>query len=125
MLAELPRQPGNSWLHSSLALAYAFLGDKEQALHHARRATEIRPESRDVIYGTGNAVGYASVLAWVGEKDRAIAEVARLLRIPYGVNVRAARNGAGNHWGGSLKPLLDDPRFQALLADPANNAPLF
>ncbi|HEX7630627.1 MAG TPA: hypothetical protein VF388_00725, partial [Lacunisphaera sp.] len=59
------------------------------------------------------------VLAWSGDKDTALAELARLLRTPRGANVHQLR--AGIFW----QPLRGDPRFEALLNDPKNNQPLF
>jgi serine/threonine-protein kinase len=59
------------------------------------------------------------ILAWVGEKDEAIAEYSRLLHVPYGANVNLSRVDPG--W----LPIRDDPRFKALLADPKNNEPLY
>ena len=71
--------------------------------------------------GARNAGLCASALAYVGEKDRALAEFERLLRVPFGTNAVLDRG----IWNGSWKPLRDDPRFQALINDPKNNAPLF
>lgn len=126
MEAERPRQPANSWLFAWMGLAQALLGQKDAAIANARHAMEILPESRDAVYGVENAAILASVYAWVGEKDLALAEFARLLKIPRGTNVFAAKRGSGTaSVPVSFKPLWDDPRFQALLADPANNQPLF
>lgn len=61
----------------------------------------------------------AQVCAVVGEKDRAIAELTELLRIPSQVNIHELK----------VMPvyfnLRGDPRFEALVNDPKNNAPLF
>ncbi len=66
------------------------------------------------------AFGYASVLAWAGEKDKAVAELARLFKLPaVGMNVHVLRHNP------TWKPLQGYPPFEALLADPKNNAPLF
>jgi hypothetical protein len=60
------------------------------------------------------------VYVLIGDKDQAIAEYARLLRLPYsGLNVHAMRRDP------PFAPLRSDVRFQALLGDPKNNAPLF
>jgi hypothetical protein len=64
------------------------------------------------------------VLAQLGEKDRALAEIARLLKVPFsGVNVHTARDGIW--FGNCFRALRGDPRFEALLNDPANNQPQF
>ncbi|HZZ19686.1 MAG TPA: hypothetical protein VFE25_09965 [Opitutaceae bacterium] len=56
-------------------------------------------------------------LAYAGEKDRAIAEVERLLMVPWGLNVYQV--------SAELRPLHDMPKFKQLLDDPKNNAPLY
>jgi TolB-like protein/predicted Zn-dependent protease len=126
MRAVLQNQPDNSWLHGWLALAYAMTGDKAQAVAHAERSVSVLPESQDAVFGAENSLLAAAALAWVGEKDRALAEFARSLRIPHGAKVVDARNGfTGVATQCSWQPLQDDPRFQALLNDPKNNEPLF
>jgi hypothetical protein len=79
---------------------------------------DLLPESRDAVDGPGWSVNHAVCLAWLGEKDRALAELARLLRTPWGENIYLAKFGA--HWF----PVRGDPRFEALVNDPKNNAPL-
>jgi hypothetical protein len=94
------------------------MGDKAEALRCAQTAKDLIPEAKDTVSGTPLSLSYAQVLAWVGEKDRAIAELARLLRTPYGENIHSAKVNPG--W----LPLHGDPRFEALVNDPKNNAPL-
>ncbi len=122
MKTELELQPDNVTLWSALAVAHALLGEKDDALRCAQKAVDLLPESRDALDGPGTAVVRASVLARVGEKDQALAEFARLLQVGFGANVYMARG----IWGfTSFQPLKGDPRFEALLKDPKNNAPLF
>ena len=60
----------------------------------------------------------AAVYAWTRDKDCARAELTRLVDVPSGVNrVHDLRVDAA--------PLRGDPRFEAPLNDPKNNAPLF
>ena len=116
--ADLEQQPDNSTIWSQLALLQAVLGENEQALTSANKAVKLVPESADSIVGSGNSCTRAQVLAWTGDKEGALAELARLLRTPYGANVHSARVDLG--W----LPLQGDPRFEALLNNPTNNAPL-
>jgi TolB-like protein/cytochrome c-type biogenesis protein CcmH/NrfG len=123
MKTERERQPSNATLWSALAMAQAIMGAKDEAMRCGQRAVELLPESRDALDGPATALLFASVLARVGEKDRALAELDRLLHAPFGANVYQARHGIFG-WV-SFQPLHGDPRFEALLNDPKNNAPLF
>jgi TolB-like protein/Tfp pilus assembly protein PilF len=115
--AELEQKPSaNAW--SGLAGAYVLVGNREEALRCARRAMELVPESNDAVAGPGFSLNHASVQAWLGDKDAALAELARLLRTPYGENIHQAKHGL--NW----LPLRGDPRFEALVNDPKNNAPM-
>jgi tetratricopeptide (TPR) repeat protein len=113
--AERERQPDNSIVWSDLALAHALLGHRAEALDCAKKSAELLPESRDALDGPGNSLICATALAYLGEKDQAIAEFKRLFGVPFGSNVYTLRT--------HVRPLQDDPRFRALLDDPANNAP--
>ncbi len=116
--AELARKPSEStWV--TLSTLHIILGNKAEALRCAQAAKDLVPESGDAIAGPPLSLNYAQALAWCGEKDRALAELARLLRTPFGENIHGARLSLG--WF----PLRGDPRFQALVNDPKNNQPLF
>jgi TolB-like protein/class 3 adenylate cyclase/Flp pilus assembly protein TadD len=116
--ALLEKQPSNGALWASLAFLYAIEGEKEPALRCARKAVELMPESSDAVTGPIYSMIYGEVLAWTGDKEGALAALARSLRTPYGANVYEARGDPG--W----LPLRGDPRFEALLNDPKNNAPM-
>ncbi len=116
--AELARKPSATF-YSALSGIQAFNGQKEEALASAKRAMDMVPESNDAVVGPGLAANYAGIRAWFGDKDYALAEFRRLLRTPYGENIYSARHS------GNWVTLWDDPRFQALVNDPKNNAPLF
>ena len=76
-------------------------------------------DTRDALDGVTYAAFRAFTYDWVGEKEKALAEYARLLKAPSTVllNVHEMKR--------SYSTLHGDPRFQALLDDPQNNAPLF
>ncbi len=121
MQALLGEQPLNAQLWAALSFAHGLLGHHREAVECGTKARELLPESRDAMSGAAISALCASALAYVGEKDQALAEFERLLRVPFGTNAILDRG----IWSGSWKPLRDDPRFQKLLNDPKNNAPLF
>ncbi|MSU50994.1 MAG: TIR domain-containing protein [Opitutus sp.] len=117
---RLEEEPTNPYRWSAVAECEAILGNREEALRCARKAVELSLESIDAENGPGFSASLAFVYAWTGDKDRAIAEYARLLSVPFSrLNVHEMRRNPRYH------PLQDDPRFDALLNDPKNNAPLF
>jgi Flp pilus assembly protein TadD len=114
----LETQPTNAGLWASLGGVHALLGERDEALRCARKAMELVPESRDALSGPTYRQNYGSCLAWLGDKDAALAELERLLHTPWGENVYLAKHGL------TWFPLRGHPRFEALVNDPKNNAPL-
>lgn len=116
---RLAREPRSVRLWAFLSGMEVMLGHKEAALHCAEKSVELLPESRDALDGVTYAAFRAQVYDLVGEKEKALAEYTRLFRTPCTVflNVHEYKRG--------YSTLRDDPRFQALLNDPASNAPLF
>jgi TolB-like protein/Flp pilus assembly protein TadD len=118
--ARLEQEPLNQTLWFNLAMMQALLGQKEDAVKSARRVLELVPEASDANSGATYSYNLALVYAWTGDKDRAIAEIARLLQVVHGTpGVHVMRTSVATF------PLHGDPRFEALLNDPKNNAPLF
>jgi tetratricopeptide (TPR) repeat protein len=115
---RLEREPTNSRLWQDLAWMELVLGHNDEALRCARKGVELTPESEDADLGAVRSMNLALVYAWTGDKERAIAELARLLRIPSYANTELRE-------GILAVPLRGDPRFEALLSDPKNDAPLF
>ncbi len=117
--AKLEREPNSVRLWSFLAGMEVILGRNEEALRCVERSVALMPESRDALDGVSYAAFRAFIYDWSGEKEKALAEYARLLRLPSTVflNVHEMKRG--------YSTLHGDPRFKALLDDPQNNAPLF
>jgi TolB-like protein/Tfp pilus assembly protein PilF len=101
-------QPDNSRTAFLLSRVYAGLGRKEEALEQAERAVRLLPSSRDALEGSRREINLALVEAQVGEHDRAIAAVQRLLTVPSGLTPELLRIDP------SWDSLRDDPRFQKL-----------
>ncbi len=125
MKAQAVREPDNSLLQAWLGQGYALLGEKELALGCAQRSLDLMPESKDSVFAVNNLILAGAVWARVGDKERALATFARCLQMPGGEHVSSARCGVSEAPNDiSWRPIMNDPRYQALLADPKNNAPL-
>jgi TolB-like protein/Flp pilus assembly protein TadD len=89
-----------------LALAYAGLGEKEQALEQAQQA--VRDYVNDAVFKPQTEVTLAQIQARFGDHDSAVAALPRLLEVPAGPTV--ANLKLDPLWD----PLRNDPRFQKL-----------
>lgn len=120
------------WDSSELAIMQAIGGDSAGALATATETERFIP---DLFTSTQQIfhARLASIYAWAGAKDRALRELASLLRKPGyhiirfdgGDNYRARINVHELRTSLEFSPLQGDPRFEALLDDPKNNEPLF
>jgi TolB-like protein len=108
--AQLRSLPDNAGVHSQIALALAFLGDKEGALAEAKRAMEILPESKDAFEGPNITESAAQVHCVVGEHARAIEMLDGLLSRPAALTAEMLKINPA--WDA----LRNEPGFQQLLA---------
>ncbi|HEY2101992.1 MAG TPA: adenylate/guanylate cyclase domain-containing protein [Chthoniobacterales bacterium] len=102
-------QPDFGSAFCSLAVIDAGLGDKENALTEIGRARELVPIEKEYINGSTIMWFSAVVYAWVGEKDRAIEELTRVVHMPSTVSYGSLR--LNPLWD----PLRDDPRFEQIV----------
>jgi TolB-like protein/Flp pilus assembly protein TadD len=113
--ALLPEQSDNWILFGDLALTAAAQGDKTAALAFAERGIALLPIEKDALDGPVPVDMLARVCAQVGEPDRAIAALQRLLLTPSSAPLTPALL--------RLDPMFDllrnDPRFQKLAASEA------
>ena len=114
---ELRRQqePRNYSVASLLAFCEAGLGNKEAALREGERAMAVLPAAEDPVYGPIAEEYLAGVEAQVGEIERAIARIERLLVTPYGAfPLTQAMLRLDPIWD----PLRTHPRFKAIVDGP-------
>ena len=105
-------QPDNAFVAAALAVAYAILDQKEQALNEAQRAMKLVPSSKDQLSGPGFEENLAIVEVIIGDNSHAISILTRLLQTSYG------------GWLYSPTPITPallrlDPLWDPLRADPA------
>src|SRR5262249_14982738 len=79
----LKEQPENDLLIGDLALVNMGLGDKAAALALSERAMAANPIQKDALTGPRPIEILARVAARMGESDRAIAALQKVLSVPY------------------------------------------
>ncbi len=118
----LKEQPENYYLIGDLALVNMGLGDKAAALALSERAMAANPIEKDLLTGPWSLEILARVAAQMGEPDRAIAALQKLLSISYaGAFPAGPLTPALLRLDPMFDPLRNDPRFQELVASPAPN----
>jgi tetratricopeptide (TPR) repeat protein len=95
---------------STLAQAYAGLGEKEKALQQAAQA--VKDYDGDAVNQPQNEVVLAQIQARFGDIDSAISALPHLLEVPAGITV------ADLKFNPLWDPLRKDPRFQKLCQNP-------
>ncbi len=102
--------PEANGLPSTLALAYAGLGEKEKALAQARQA--VADYGTDAVNKPNAEIVLAQIQAQFGDLDSAIAALPHLLEVPAGTTQ------ADLKFNPFWDPLRKDPRFEKLRQEP-------
>jgi TolB-like protein/Flp pilus assembly protein TadD len=104
------KDPDNPNFAQVLSIIHAVLGQKDAAIKEAERAITLLPSAKDAVTGPTNEENLAYVEGLVGDKNRAISRLQRLLEIPYLGCLTPALLRLHPQWD----PLRGDPVFQKL-----------
>jgi serine/threonine-protein kinase len=118
----LKEQPENFALIGDLALTSMGLGDKAAAFKLIERAMAVIPIEKDAVAGPIPIEILARVSARMGEPDRAMAALEKLLSIPYdgALAQNVPLTPALLRLDPMFDPLRNDSRFQKLVAPPTS-----
>jgi hypothetical protein len=106
LLSERPREAA---LHSSLGIAYAGLGRKEDAIREGRAGVEL--SSNDALRVADRMEELVRIYIRVGESDAALDMIEQVLSIPAAVSI------PGLLMALDMDDLREHPRFQRLLEE--------
>lgn len=120
----LKEQPDNHVLVGDLALANMSLGYKAAALTLAEQAMTLCPLEKDVVDGPAPIEILARVAAQLGEPERAIAALQKLLSMPSegALASRVPLTPALLRLDPIFDPLRNHQRFQKLTAEPVSKS---
>jgi TolB-like protein len=104
------KAPDSAPFAAGLSLIHAVLGEKDVAIREAERAIALLPSVKDAVDGPKFEEDLAVVEVMVGDKNRTIPTLQRLLEIPYSDCLTPALLRLDPKWD----PLRGDPRFQKL-----------
>jgi len=107
--SKIEERPEDGRFHSSLGIAYAGLGRKEDALREGKLAVELLPVTKEALRGCYRVKDLARIYVMVGEYDLAIEQLEYLLSIPSELSIPLLRLDPA--WD----PLRNHPRFQKLV----------
>ena len=119
MEKTVENSPQDGVRRAQLGLLYAFLGRREDCLRESQRATELKPIAHDVIEGAAIQGFYTLSWAWLGENDKAITQIERLLTTPFAVDYAdesVTLSDLRHRW--EWDPIRKDQRFQRIINEP-------
>ncbi|MFA6455953.1 MAG: hypothetical protein WCW40_03950, partial [Bacteroidota bacterium] len=110
ILGKQKTNPADERLYSALGLAYAGIGREKEAMMAGERGVELLPVEKEAWRGSFRLCDLAKIYAMVGEQEKAVDILERLLALPCEVSVPILK--IESWW----IPLKNNTRFQKLMA---------
>jgi tetratricopeptide (TPR) repeat protein len=110
--ALLKEAPDDAAHRAVVALAYAYMGRKAEAIREAEKTVSLNPLEKEYYQGTYYVHQLARVYTLVGEPEKAIDHLEQVLAVPYYLSPAWLRIDP------TLDPLRKNPRFEKLAAGP-------
>ncbi|HER41253.1 MAG TPA: tetratricopeptide repeat protein [Salinimicrobium catena] len=107
--AKIAASPLDSRYHSSLGIAYAGLGRKNEAIREGERAISLMPLEKDFYRGIFRLEDMARIYTMVGEYGSAVEQLDQLLSMPGLISVNLLKKDP------TWEALWDRPEFVRLL----------
>jgi tetratricopeptide (TPR) repeat protein len=108
--ASIRSVPDDPLAHALLGVTLAYAGRKAEAVREGERGVALAPISRDQFLGAYNQHQLVRIYLLVGEPEKALDQLERLLKIPYNVSPGWLRIDP------NFAPLRGNPRFERLVA---------
>lgn len=109
LLKEVEKDPENPGVHSSLGIAYAGVGQNQEALREGLLAVNLLPMEKDALYGIAYVLNLAIIYTMIDEFELAMDQLEYLLSVPSYLSVRWLE------WNIAFTPLRNLPRFKEIL----------
>jgi eukaryotic-like serine/threonine-protein kinase len=106
---KVKEKPDDERFHSALGIAYAGLGRREEAIRSGLRAVELLPIEKEAWRGSFRLLDLARIYTTVGDQEKAIDLLQKLLSIPAEISVQTLKSDP--MWN----PLHSHPRFKLLV----------
>ncbi len=100
---------GDPRLHSALGIAYAGLGQADEAIREGKLGVKLSPLDKDAVIGPYRIFELAHIYTMVGDYDAAVEQLEYLLSVP------GPHSAAMLQLDPTWDALRDHPRFQKLL----------
>ncbi len=107
--ARTREQPGDARLHTSLGIAYAGLGRREDAIREGKAGVDLLPVTKEAWRGLYRVEYLARIYVMIGEYNMAIDQIEFLLSVPGELSIPLLR--LDPVWA----PLRNHPRFKKLV----------